>query len=68
MEELSKSKQKMMDRVLKVKPIQRDSQGVGILNALKMTWYLDSWISKLIFIYGGIALLGTIFFLLGFVF
>jgi len=68
MESLSKKEQKLMDRVFKVKKLARKETAGGILNALKMTWYLDGWIEKMIFVIGGFATLYLLIRLVGWIF
>ena len=65
---MSKKEGKMLQRVLKPKKIQRKTDEVGVFESLKLTWYLDSWISKLIFIYGGLSAVATVFYLISLIF
>ena len=63
-----KKEEKFMDRVMKIKPIQRSEAKTSILEALKMTWYLDGWISKIVFVIGGFATLYLLVRLIGWIF
>ena len=54
----------MMDKVLGVKNISRGEVKKGLFNALAITWYLDTWYEKIIFVYGGVATFVTIIWLL----
>jgi len=45
---LTRKEESIYNRLFKAKPIKRDEGDIGMFGALGMTWYFDTWFSKLV--------------------